>query len=193
MDKGVRSSQKNYRSLLEAMSRPGRLVRLSATGTESPYAAVMAIGECLLDHEVSLCVIGNGGAKALQATLVAATQVRIESLEKADFVFVVGGQGRGRVCRAKRGFLESPEEGATLVYCINSRLTNASDRFRIRLVGPGIAGQGGIVPEKNGVPVEEFRELMVVNSNYPLGVDIFFVWPNGELIGIPRSTHIQVR
>ena len=192
MDNSDRRNQKNYRSLLQAMSRPGRVFRLDALGAVSSFAAAMAIGECLLDPEVSLCVIGNGGV-TLQAVLVGATQVRTESLKTADFIFVCGVRSQGGVRLAKRGRLEFPEEGATLVYCMDSLPAGASDRFRVRLTGPGITGQGGIAPEMRGVPVEEFQELMAVNTDYPLGVDAFFVRPNGELMALPRSTRIQVR
>jgi alpha-D-ribose 1-methylphosphonate 5-triphosphate synthase subunit PhnH len=193
MDNSGRRNQKNYRSLMQAMSRPGRVFRLDALSAVSPFAAALAIGECLLDPEVSLCVIGNGGVSTLQAVLVGATQVRTESLETADFVFVCSVQSQGGVRSAKRGRLEFPEEGATLVYCMNSQPACASDRFRVRLTGPGITGQGGIAPEMRGVPVEEFQELMDVNADYPLGVDAFFVRPNGEVMALPRSTRIQVR
>jgi alpha-D-ribose 1-methylphosphonate 5-triphosphate synthase subunit PhnH len=188
-----RRNQKNYRSLLTAMSRPGRVFRLGALDAVSPFAAALAVGECLLDSEVGLCVTGNGGTQALQALLVGATRVRTESVATADFVFVCGGQSQGGVRLARRGRLEFPEEGATVVYCMDAQPAGASDRFRIRLSGPGIAGPGGIAPEMRGVPVEEFQALMAVNADYPLGVDAFFVRPNGELMALPRSTRIQVR
>jgi len=193
MDNGGRRTQKNYRSLLKAMSRPGRVFRLDAWGAVSPFAAATAIGECLLDPEVSLCVIGSSGVSPLQTVLVEATQVRMESPETADFIFVCGAQSQGGVRLAKRGRLEFPEEGATLVYCMDSQPASFSDRFRIRLTGPGIAEAGGIAPEMRGVPVEEFQELMAVNTDYPMGVDVFFVRPNSEVMGLPRSTRIHVR
>ena len=52
---------------------------------------------------------------------------------------------------------------------------------------------GGIAPEMGGIAIEEFQELMAVNADYPLGVDAFFVRPSGEVMGLPRSTRIQVR
>ena len=193
MDNHDHRSQKNYRSLLQAMSRPGRVVRLEALDVVSPFAAAMAVAECLLDSEVSLCVSGNGGAQALQMSIVGATGARLESQQAADFVFFSGVSSRGGACLAKRGCSEFPEEGATLVYCMDSLLAGVSERFRVRLIGPGIPGSSGIVPEMRGVPVEEFQELMEVNADYPLGVDAIFIRPNGELMALPRSTRIHVR
>jgi alpha-D-ribose 1-methylphosphonate 5-triphosphate synthase subunit PhnH len=193
MDDSARRSQKNYRSLLQAMSRPGRVVHLKALDVVSTLAAAIAVAECLLDPEVSLFGIGNGGAQALQAAVAEATGARTESLGSADFIFVSGASSQGGVRGAKRGFPECPEEGATLVYCLDSQPAGVSERFRVRLAGPGIPGPGGIAPEMRGIPVEEFQELMTVNADYPLGVDAFFVRPSGELMGLPRSTRIRVR
>jgi alpha-D-ribose 1-methylphosphonate 5-triphosphate synthase subunit PhnH len=189
----TRRSQQTYRRLLQAVSRPGRVFRLEAQNAPSAFPAAMAVGECLLDPAVSLCVIGNGRAPALQAELVGATQVRTELAASADFLFVFGARSRGGARLAKRGRLEFPEEGATLVYCLDLLEAGASERFRIRLTGPGIAGEGGIAPEMGGVPVAEFQELMDINADYPLGVDAFFVRPNGDVMALPRSTRIHVR
>lgn len=192
-DANNRKNQKNYRILLDAVSRPGRVVRMAGLDPSAPFAAALAIGDCLLDHEVSLCVIGGAGAQALQTALAEATQGRPEVPGKADFLFIAGAQSQGAAARAKRGRLEAPEEGATLVYCLDAGAAVASQRLRVRLCGPGIAEPRGILPEMPGVPLAEFEQLKSVNADYPLGVDVFFVRPGGELMGLPRSTRIQVR
>jgi hypothetical protein len=103
------------------------------------------------------------------------------------------GGSRGGARLAKRGAPESPEDGATLVYCLESQPAVVCDRLRVRLAGPGIPGRDGIAPEMDGIPIEEFQALMAVNADYPLGVDAFFVRPSGEVMGLPRSTRILVR
>ncbi|KJS31921.1 MAG: hypothetical protein VR64_10430 [Desulfatitalea sp. BRH_c12] len=193
MDEGMHRNQKNYRRLLDAMSCPGRIVRLEIPDGHASIGAALAVGQCLLDSEVSVCVIGNGDAPALQSTLAAVTHVRTAPLAKADFIFICAGQSLGGARLAWRGRSEAPEEGATLVYCHDFVRTGSSDHLRIRLSGPGIARQEGIVPEMSGIPLEEFRELLAVNADYPLGVDVFFVRPNGEVMGLARATRIQVR
>jgi alpha-D-ribose 1-methylphosphonate 5-triphosphate synthase subunit PhnH len=193
MEASGRRNQKNYRSLLQALSQPGRVVRLADLDGVPPLSAAMAIAECLLDSEVCFCVNGSGCAHGLQRAIAEATGARAECLEAADFVFFSEGGSRGGVRRAKRGTSEFPEEGATLVYCLESPPADVWDRFRVRLTGPGIPGPSGIAPEIPGIPVQEFQDLMIVNADYPLGVEAFFVRPNGEVMGLPRSTRIQVR
>jgi alpha-D-ribose 1-methylphosphonate 5-triphosphate synthase subunit PhnH len=193
MDASGPRNQKNYRSLLQSLSRPGRVVRLADLDGVPPPSAAMAIAECLLDSEVGFCATGSAFAHGLQRAIAEATGARTECLEAADFVFFSEGDSRGGVHRAKRGRSEFPEEGATLVYCLESPPAQVSDRFRVRLTGPGIPEPSGIAPEMPGIPVQAFQDLMIVNADYPLGVDAFFVRPNGELMGLPRSTRIRVR
>ncbi len=193
MNHDGRRSQKNYRNLLQALSRPGRVVRLDGPDGVLPFAAAVALAECLLDSEVGFCVIGNGSAQTLQTAIAGATGARTERLEAADFVFFSEAGSRGGARLAKRGGPESPEDGATLVYCLESQPAVVRDRFRVRLTGPGIPESSGIVPEISGIPLEEFQELVTINADYPLGVDAFFVRPSGEVMGLPRSTRIQVR
>jgi alpha-D-ribose 1-methylphosphonate 5-triphosphate synthase subunit PhnH len=193
MDASGPRNQKNYRSLLQSLSRPGRVVRLADLDGVPPPSAAMAIAECLLDSEVGFCATGSAFAHGLQRAIAEATGARTECLEAADFVFFSEGDSRGGVHRAKRGRSEFPEEGATLVYCLESPPAQVSDRFRVRLTGPGIPEPSGIAPEMPGIPVQAFQDLMIVNADYPLGVDAFFVRPNGEVMGLPRSTRIRVR
>jgi alpha-D-ribose 1-methylphosphonate 5-triphosphate synthase subunit PhnH len=193
MDASGPRNQKNYRSLLQSLSRPGRVVRLEVLGGISPLAAAKAFAECLLDPEVAFCVMGNGSEEALQTAIVGATGARTVPLADADFVFFMGTGGQGSLSHTRRGSPEAPEEGATLVYCLESPPAEVSDRFRVRLTGPGIPEPSGIAPEMPGIPVQPFQDLMIVNADYPLGVDAFFVRPNGEVMGLPRSTRIRVR
>jgi alpha-D-ribose 1-methylphosphonate 5-triphosphate synthase subunit PhnH len=169
------------------------VVRLDCLECLSPQASISAVMECLLDHEVSACLLGSGrGSDALAAALVA-TGARPRPVDQADYLVVAGGDSQGALAAARLGSHEYPEDGATVIYGLDGPEGSASDRFRVRLEGPGIAESGGRAPDMRGLPLGELRALSRLNAEYPLGVDAFFVRPSGEVIGIPRSTRIHVR
>jgi len=186
-------NQATYRALLQAVSGPGSSVRLSGLETLSPLASIRAVVECLLDHEVGVCILGARPAPAALAAAVAATGARPMPIDRADFLVIVGPDSRGGLTAARRGSHESPEDGATVIYSLDGAGAPSADRFRVRLEGPGIAEAGGRVPDMRGIPAPELQALSEVNADYPLGVDAFFVRPSGEVMAIPRSTRIQVR
>lgn len=186
---GYYRHQRNFRVLLSAMSRPGKLRRLETLELSS---AVMAVAECLLDHEVSFCLVGGERAEERQAEIVRETGSRPAGLPEADFVFVCGGAGAGMpLAAAKRGRPESPEEAATLVVSLDDPVADPSERPRFRLKGPGIPEAEGIAPEMPGIPPALLRELARFNADFPLGVDSIFIRPNGDVMCLPRSTEIR--
>jgi alpha-D-ribose 1-methylphosphonate 5-triphosphate synthase subunit PhnH len=193
MDPSSGRNQATYRALLQAVSGPGSSVRLSGLETLSPLASIRAVVECLLDHEVGVCILGARPVPAALAAAVAATGARPMPIDRADFLVVVGPDSRGGLTAARRGSHESPEDGATVIYSLDGAGAPSADRFRVRLEGPGIAEAGGRVPDMRGIPAPELQALSEVNADYPLGVDAFFVRPSGEVMALPRSTRIQVR
>ncbi|RJR30904.1 MAG: phosphonate C-P lyase system protein PhnH [Desulfobacteraceae bacterium] len=188
--KDVHLNRRCYRILLQAMSRPGRVFRLEKEEREeSPFFPFLAIARCLLDQEVSFCVFGED---AMKPAMISATGARAAGLQEADFIFASRGTGRA-IMEAKRGTPESPEEGATLISCVNEPGTDGLDRCRVRLVGPGIPGKEGISPEMSGIGPEDLRALQTANAEYPMGVDAVFVRKDGSVMCIPRSCRIQLR
>jgi alpha-D-ribose 1-methylphosphonate 5-triphosphate synthase subunit PhnH len=183
-------SQQNFRALLQAMSRPGKLGRLEVVGLPSP---VWAVAECVLDQEVSCCILGMFGDARQHAELVAITGARQAPLDEADFVFVREEGAGAAIQAAKRGRLDSPEQAATLVFCIDNSLASPVERLQVRLTGPGISEAAGIAPQMTGIAMDELRTLAQVNGDYPLGVDAIFVNSSGEVMCLPRSTRIRVR
>jgi alpha-D-ribose 1-methylphosphonate 5-triphosphate synthase subunit PhnH len=184
--------QRNFRRLLQAVSRPGRLFRIEAAEPSGPPAAVLAIAECLLDHEVGVGVLGEGAA-ALAEVIAAATGARRADAAEADFIFVGGSGGNGAARTARRGRIDTPDRGATVVYSLDAAPVLDPGHFRIRLSGPGVPEPEGIAPAMREIPAAVLEELQMVNADYPLGVDAFFVRPGGEVMALPRSTRIRMR
>lgn len=181
--------QRNFRVLLQAMARPGRLRRIEVGDLPSP---VWAIAECLLDSQVSHSLAGSHPEEIPPDGFSAATGSRAAGVPEADFVFVFDPPAASVIRAARRGEAESPEAAATLVFSLRLRRPDPAARLRVRLAGPGIAAPEGIAPEMPGIPLEVFTALAEVNADYPLGVDAIFLLPNGELMCLPRSTRITV-
>jgi phosphonate C-P lyase system protein PhnH len=146
-----------------------------------------------MDHEVTFA-LSDGWDDALHRELAQRTGAHSTNWEQADFVFIAGGTSAGRAATAKRGSLAYPDEGATLVYCVPA-LTEAGTEEkahqRTRLSGPGIEHPGS--PGLAGLSMAEYDLLQAVNADYPIGVDAFVVQGNQYIMGLPRSTYIEVK
>lgn len=188
-----RESQRIFRALLAAFSRPGRIVRLEPGDPEAPFACARALARCLLDETVSYCIAGESPqAKRLGELLERETRVRSAGIEEADFLWIWGAR-RGVLSRPRRGTAEEPQRGATVVCCLEpGPAAPVPERLRVRLSGPGIEAASGIAPEMDGIPLFVFEELAAVNAEFPLGVETVFLRPEGMLMAVPRSTRIRI-
>ncbi len=182
---------RNFRNLLQAMSRPGQLFHLDVRPLFYAFPA-MAIAECLMDHEVSFNVAGQGASKECFSLIMETTGAQPAAMEAADFLFLFGAGGDEALHQAKRGTAACPDASATLIYSMDSRQTPDNERLHIRLKGPGIAAPDGIAPEMSGLDLDAIHQLSQINRDYPKGVDAIFVQTTGELICLPRSTRIEV-
>lgn len=179
----VRDSQRAYRSLLRATANPGELVGLPAAGGESPELVL----KTLLDHEVAFCVVG-GGAWETEERLSLATGARVVSPGEANFVLVLGGSSQGQVLSLKRGTLEEPAEGATVVYAVG-RLAERGP-LTVSLSGPGVPGERSVGVD--GLTGEEIEAIRETRFGFPMGVDVYLVDGEDAVVGLPRSTRVEV-
>jgi alpha-D-ribose 1-methylphosphonate 5-triphosphate synthase subunit PhnH len=186
-----RDSQSIYRTLLAAAGRPGTLHWVQGTNaTEEQHHLFFQITTCLIDHEVTFSLTDHW-REVMGRQIAQLTGSRLVDWDQADFVIVNGGSSRGRIQKAQRGSLAYPDRGATVVYCIEDEdKIDPINNSRVRLSGPGI--QHPMPPQLEGLTVEEYRLLREVNSSYPLGVDAFVIKGNHSIMGLPRSTRIEV-
>ena len=177
----VLRSQRVFRALLEALSRPGRLVELPEDGDGLDGLALT-----LLDGEVSFHAPGAGGG--FGERVARATGARLVPLPTADFAFFWSGGAEG-LKDMKRGTLEAPEEGATAVVLVE-RLSPEGGEVVLELSGPGVPGMRtlGVDGFTRGA-AEAMRESRV---GYPLGVEVYLIDGAGRVAGLPRSTGVEV-
>jgi len=173
-----------FRTILAAMSHPGKVYRLPEF--ESEETAAVELLSCLLDNEVGVAVIGD---PALESELVQYTDCRLVPANQADFIIVDHVADTAVLTGCKLGSLEYPDGGATIIYLVDG--LSQSDGG-VTLSGPGI--DGSIALRINGLAGGELARLSDLNSGFPLGVDaIFFVRRrSGRIACIPRSSKIGV-
>ncbi|NPU84540.1 MAG: phosphonate C-P lyase system protein PhnH [Syntrophaceae bacterium] len=187
------TAQRVFRQLLLAMSRPGRVCTLppAPSAMRKPWGALLLLLDGLLDHEVSVSVIGGGGMEDLPSQIAGRTRCRVADVRQADFVIVAEGDSAGEVLRAKRGTLQYPDASATIVFQVRSLLCGVEVRPRAALKGPGIREEI-LLGAFQGLEKRELQYLREANTEFPLGVDAVFVDDAGHILCIPRSTDIRI-
>ena len=183
------TSQSAFRAMLDSLARPGRVVPLGddLAAREMPTVLVPALA--LVTADTSFAIIGTEAAT--WALLVAdVTGGRIAALEDADLVVVLDGLQPELLLGAKRGTALAPEDGARLVLPTASLDQPSDSPRRFELCGPGVDGMlpsdlGGLSPA-----VVEARNDAV--AKYPAGIDLWLADTGGRLLGLPRSTWVQL-
>ncbi len=173
-----------YRALLQAAANPGKLFDMPPMPDASNAEAILLT---LLDGEVTFHAL-DPNAPEVAERLARATGARPVSAPEADFVLVVGGDSGGASRDLKRGTLEAPEDGATVVYAVG-RLTRRGS-LTVKLSGPGVPWERTLGIE--GLDRQELEGLCETRASYPLGVDAYLADEAGLVAGLPRSTRLEV-
>jgi len=182
-------SQRIFRSLLDAMANPGRIITLPKIGIETPAANKypLLLLMTLLDHEASFCVMG-GDQTQVTEYLKTNTGSKESGLGNSDFILVYGGSSCGLIQGARVGTLEYPDESATVIYDIDS-IGAGEMGVLLELSGPGIAGKRKV--GASGIEQTEIEDVLAMRD-YPLGLDLIFSDIAGRIVCIPRSTTVEV-
>jgi alpha-D-ribose 1-methylphosphonate 5-triphosphate synthase subunit PhnH len=170
-------NRQNYRSSLRALSQPGEVQQvmplfgsgLLAMASVLLYAEVSYYGESSLDFQLIRALCG----------------ARPVSQPEADYLFFATPH-HAHLQQAKVGSAESPEFGATLLFGFEMVEGGGT---AVNLSGPGIDGLSRCL-----LPVSQdfISALQEKNSSFPMGIDLFFVGTDNTLLGLPRTTRIEV-
>lgn len=172
-------TQKTFRLLLDAMANPSRVVSIQE-GAEKLYGSkpeMLTLAMTLLDKNTGFYTFGH---TELDEQILLLTHAEKKTLEEADYVFVTEEEHLPEAfAKAKRGTLENPHTSATLIIgCSGERNVSCS------ISGPGVDGVATF--QSPAVLEEAFRLRAEQEYEYPQGVDMIFVFPEGELFCIPR-------
>jgi alpha-D-ribose 1-methylphosphonate 5-triphosphate synthase subunit PhnH len=188
----VRASQQVFRLVLDALANPGRIHQLvthplvrTGDGSYNPWLASVLV--TLLDHEVTLHVADAPPLAGLGSFIVQRTKTTLSGADEATFVVARADSALSNLPeRMRRGSLEYPDDGATLLLLVDA----ISDGAGLRLTGPGIASEATL--QVDGLPVALLESRERANGGYPMGVDLLLVDTNGRIAGLPRTTRVTV-
>ena len=171
-----------FRTLLNAMARPGSIAHLDIEGVNP----LVAIAEALVDHEVTFAVAPD--RQEITEAILRQTGSHAGSVEASEYVFC-DAEALAQVLQAATdGTWEYPDAGATVV-CLVSAITSSSGlegEGALVLSGPGIRNTATIYVE--GFGVEARRAFAERNASRPLGLDLVMVTAEGTVACLTRYT-----
>ncbi|QRP43505.1 phosphonate C-P lyase system protein PhnH [Amycolatopsis sp. FDAARGOS 1241] len=176
-------SQQVFRTVLEALSRPGTVQQLPADLAQGNYSAVLPV-LALADLGTGVCVLEEGTRWADAVAL--ATSAPIRPLELARLVAAVRPVTAGEITKLCRGSAPAPEDAALAALAVSD--VDGGDR-RWRLSGPGVPGELTLAPR--GLPAGFAAARAEAVAGYPAGVDLLLVTEDGRVTGLPRTTIIE--
>ncbi|MCG6894553.1 MAG: phosphonate C-P lyase system protein PhnH [Desulfobacteraceae bacterium] len=183
--------QRNFRVLLRALSRPGTRCSLPTDPEGNKRDILRAVLETLLDIEVTFALAAGEGKRLSEQEITGWTHAQAAAPEEADFLIVVGPESGGALERLQRGSPEAPDSGATAIFWMAGDPARNHSHIQVRLSGPGVDPDASGIAVLQGVSARELEAIRRVNADFPCGIDCFFLYPDGGVVGLPRSVVIE--
>ncbi|MEU4668012.1 phosphonate C-P lyase system protein PhnH [Amycolatopsis sp. NPDC023774] len=175
-------SQQVFRTVLEALSRPGAPQGLPPDLVRVTDPAVLPV-LALADLGTGVCVLEERTKWADTVTL--ATSAPRRPLELARLVAAVRLVTAGEITRLCRGTAPAPEDAALAALAVSD--VDGGER-RWRISGPGVPGELTLAPR--GLPEGFVAARAEAVAGYPAGIDVLLVTDDGRVVGLPRTTTI---
>ncbi len=186
----VLSAQSTFRSVMDAMARPGSVQRIAAiAGTPSPVMrGTAAVALTLFDHDTPVWLDPPMSetpdvAKWLKfhtgAPVIADSSI-------CSFALVGDARALPALDRFAFGSNEYPDRSTTLILQVES-LTQGP---RLELRGPGIDGTAAL--QARVQPADLFERLAVNVALFPRGIDVVLV-AGDAIVAIPRTTRLAAK
>lgn len=188
----VHDIQQAYRKAIDCISKPGTINSLQEESQKlilpiNCNKSILILMLMLLDTEVSFHILGKDGEK-ISKNISQLTYSPAVSLRDADFIYVLGDCQQEQLKRAieicKIGDLVNPHLSATLIIEVE-KVSNQKD---LVLKGPGIKDEQYITVS---IDKSWFKLRAQKNIEYPLGVDVYFVDQENNILALPRTTQIS--
>ncbi|MDO5044363.1 MAG: phosphonate C-P lyase system protein PhnH [Coriobacteriia bacterium] len=194
----VFETQSIFRLMLDALSKPGRLVKVPAEflqkdeepwpyeeASPSYHPLFAKLAAVVLDPQVSFYA-----QEGMAQDLALHTQAQLTSAEEADYLFITKELAQGDlmelVAQAKAGTLFDPQQAA-LLFCEVKRLEQGFEQDGFALSGPGIKDRNYL--KLSHPQLFEYRAARA--DEFPLGIDLVLFDEASNLVGIPRTTLVK--
>jgi alpha-D-ribose 1-methylphosphonate 5-triphosphate synthase subunit PhnH len=186
----VLSAQSTFRSVMDAMARPGSIQRI-ASSAGTPLAMMRgtaAIALTLFDHDTPIWLDSQMSATAdvgkwlkfhTSAPVVADASI-------ASFALLGDPENLPALDRFAFGSNEYPDRSTTLILQVES----LSAGPEVALQGPGIDGTA--VLRASIQPHDLFERLSINATLFPRGIDVVLVHDD-SIVAIPRTTRLARR
>ena len=197
----ARGSQAVFRSVLGALSHPGRPIDVAPGGigvppTAQPAAAAVLLALLDADSRVWLSpALAGGDGDAAHWLRFHTGCSFVDTPDVAQFAWVGLGDAAPAFDRFAQGSDADPDQSTTCVLEVSAFEvgdgTATGTGWTLR--GPGIAGQAllqvhGLHP---GVAAAAFAERWRANhAAFPRGMDLLFA-SAGQIVGLPRTTRVD--
>jgi len=183
----VLSAQSTFRSVMEAMARPGSVQRVTASvGTPPPMMrGVAAIALTLFDHDTPVWL-----DERMSETMDVARWLKFHSgapivtdSSISHFALVADGGALPDLDRFSLGSNEYPDRSTTLILQVASLTQGPAYELR----GPGI--DGSAVLNATFEPKDLFDRLAINATLFPRGIDVVLV-AGDAIVAVPRTTRL---
>jgi alpha-D-ribose 1-methylphosphonate 5-triphosphate synthase subunit PhnH len=183
----VMSAQSAFRSVMDAMARPGSVQRIAANaGTPRPMMhGTAAIALTLFDHDTPLWL-----DPAMSATADAAQWLKfhtsapiVADSSASAFALIADAAALPALDRFAFGTPEYPDRSTTLILQVDS----LTDGPALELHGPGIDGSATLRAAIE--PSDLFERLSINTTLFPRGIDVVLVGDDA-IVAIPRTTRL---
>jgi alpha-D-ribose 1-methylphosphonate 5-triphosphate synthase subunit PhnH len=185
----VLSAQSTFRSVMDAMARPGTVQRIvaAAGGPAAMMRGTAAIALTLFDHDTPVWLDPDMAATSDVAKWLkfhsGAPVVADSSI--CSFALLGDGELPALDCFSF-GTDEYPDRSTTLILQVESLTEGPA----FDLSGPGI--DGGAVLRATIEPPGLFERLAVNATLFPRGIDVVLV-ADDAIVAIPRTTHLVAK
>jgi len=185
-------SQRHFRTILDSMSRPGKINHLASLRLSPPpglHKAAAYVAFVLLNADAT-CDASALGADAVEYVR-ANTASPVAEGAKADYLIFNGNTDASvaRIEGAKAGVLAYPETGASVIIQVGHMgKSSATGGLQLTIEGPGVEGREQVFV--TGLHASLLDALKLRNTEFPLGIDAMLVSEEECILCLPRTAQV---